>query len=317
MANLNSINLPTISIKYPTRAVNLSSSLQTVDYDLKRTKGVIGYNLLVKEGTLTGGTSPAWAVTKSEPVMTHVKVQADNETLLDLDAGLLQEYSSLVFGDAPDGLHLYAEMVDRDYKTGHEFIETVFPSYQYNQIQMSVTFNTIANVTTGSPTAAPVTLYMSEVDIERADLVNAKVQLATVKKIQGSSTLSLTGDNDLTSFLGQTGAYKSVLYFVSTAQVSDGAYTSGTDSDIEYVDLILNDTSTIRSDYWQLMKNQNKNLFKQATDTGFAMQVFQNDSEISKLLNLADVQNVKSVNVKVNTSTNPLYLYAMKVLYVV
>lgn len=317
MANMNNINLPTISIKYPSQSVTLTSSVQTVDYDLKRTKGVIGYNLLITEGAFTGGTSPAWAPSKSAPIITHLKIQADNDTLLDLDAGLLQEYSSLVFGDSPDGLHLYAEMVDRDYKTGHEFIDTVFPAYQYNQIQMSVTYNKIGNVSSGGATSGVVTLKMSEVDIERSDLVNAKVSLATVKKIQGSSTLSLTGDNDLTAFLGQTGAYKSVLYFVATAQVTDGAYSKGSDSDVDYVDLILNDTSTIRSDYWQLMKNQNKNLFKQATDTGFAMQVFQNDAEISKLLNLADVQNVKSVNVKVNTTTNPLYLYAMKVLYVV
>jgi len=117
MAQLPVVNLPIITVRYPTSASQNLNSVTSLTYDLKRTQGVLAYDFIFNEGTLSGGTTPTWAVSLAAPIVTHVKIVADNDTIVDADYNLLAEMQYLLTLVKPDGTFLQVEMCDRDYAT--------------------------------------------------------------------------------------------------------------------------------------------------------------------------------------------------------
>jgi hypothetical protein len=320
MAKLPEINPPEISVRYPTSAAQTlpsTAGASTFTFDLKRTQGVLAYQFVFNEGTLTGGSAPAWVTSGIiAPLVTHIKIVADNDTIVDVDYPLLAELQFLLTLTKPDGTYLNLEMVDRDYYTGKRMPVTLFPSWIYNQVQCTLTLNSAANVTSGSPTGGTtITVDLTEEDVPRA---SCKFKPLRVKRLQVSVALPLTGDNDLTSFLAQTGAYKMILLFSTSASGTWGAsgtYASPADTNINRVTLLLNDTATVRDDMWTALKKRTQAIFGAPVDSGFAVAIFMSDSEASKLLDVRDTKKITNVDLRVNTAGGSDYLYAMRVIY--
>ena len=57
----------------------------TVDIDLKNTDLVTDYDLVIVPGTLDGGSSPAYTDTYLNPLVSSVKLEADNDTMVSAD----------------------------------------------------------------------------------------------------------------------------------------------------------------------------------------------------------------------------------------
>jgi len=304
------VNLPQISVRYPTSASQNLNSVTSLTFDLKRTQGVLSYDFVFNEGTLSGGTTPTWAVSITAPIVTHVKIVADNDTIVDADYTLLAELQYLLTLVKPDGTFLQVEMCDRDYATSKRLGVTLFPSWIYNQVQVTLTFNAVASITSGSPTTTPITVDCTEEDVPRS-AVNFKP--LRKKLLQVSSAMAISGQNDLTSFLAQTGAYKAVLLLCTSS--NSAPYSNGTDSIVTNLDLILNDVATVRSENWLPLKMANKAQFMTAPDTGYVALVFMNDDETSKLLDLRNTQKITSVDLRTYTSSGSDYLYALRIVY--
>lgn len=309
MAQIQKPKLSTISLTYPTQGYSLGSSSQVVQIPLKLTQAVVQYDIAVTEGAFTGGTTPAWNASASNPIVTHFALKADEDSRIDADTQLLQEYTQETKGITADGLSFQLEMVDTDFATREQLLSTVFPSWYFNQVILYLTLPAVTSVSTGSPTAGAISVDVQEIDVPRA-LINF-VPLR-IKKLQVAKSYSLNGENDDTQFLGQTGAYKCILF----AQSTGTQYGSLTDSQITEIKMILNDTATIRDNLWALLKRHNSNQLAKTPSTGYAMAIFMNDNEATRLLNLADTVNIKSVDVQfTNSSATTVYVTALKVMY--
>jgi len=310
MAKLPQLNLPEITVRYPTSATQNLNSVTSYAFNLKQTQGVLAYDFVCNEGSLVGGTTPLWAAAFATPIVTHVKIAADNDTIVDVDVPLLSELQYLMTHVKPDGTFFTVEMCDRDWHTGLLMPISLFPSWIYNQIQCTLTFNTVANITSGSPTTTPITIDVTERDIPRAS-VNFKP--LRKKLLQVSSALTLTGNNDLTSFLAQTGAYKGLVLFSTSS--SSSPYSNAAATNINTFDLILNDTATVRSDSWTPLIKATQNLFQVAPDSGYVVMAFMPGAEASQLLDLRNTQKITSVDLRVNTAGGSDFLYCLRVVY--
>ena len=296
MAILNKSELPEISIKYPAVAMD-SLYGTTFSVDLKRTQGVLHYLLNFVLGTLTGGTSPAWTVSASNPLITHIKIEAENETILSLDSQIIELINNLV-GLTSNGLTFQVDMTDKDIKTNEIFIETLLKSYNFTSLKMYITVAPLSAVTSGSPTGSTGTqLLMQEQDIERS-LVTFPTYL--VKKLQNSLSLPLTGENIITNALAQTGAYKSVLLFASTGN----SYATASDSLISSVKLTINNQFVKLDEYWALIKAKNQSLYHHPMPTGYAFLDFMKSNNTVNMLHLSNVNAIKSIELAFTTTVS-------------
>lgn len=284
------------------------------DIPLKRTQGVTSYSIILVTGNLSGGTSPAWTISSTNPLLTYVSLSADESPIYQGHTPMIQEANKLVNRKSPNGLVFEIDMSDRDYsKNGTLIADTEFPSFAFTQNTLSVTVPALSTITSGSPTGSSgTTLYLVENDIPRA-ITEATLQSGKLRKVvhlEFSTGLSNTGNNDLTNFIAQTGAYKSLLFYVNTG--SSQSFSSGSNSVINYMDIIVNDTVTVSQDFWAVMQSNNLSMFGVTPDTGYAMKVF---SETDNAYNISNVKAITSFNLKVNT-TSAGYLTAFKVEYV-
>lgn len=301
MTNLNGSIYPEISLD--------GSYGQVVKVDLDKVDGIVDYLFNITLGTLNGGTSPAWTVSGSNPLITHISIKANNQTIRDFDTQEIYEYMKMTRNQAVNGLTYQIPMTDIQYSTKHRILNSLFPSFAYTQIKLYLTIAPLASITSGTPTGSTgTTMYLQEQSLLR-NSINFK--LLDFRMLQIESQLALTGDNSLTSFLATDGYYKSIMYFANTGQT----YATASDSLVNYIELILNLRSTIKQAYWTGLKASNQALFGQAFDTGYAMEVFMADADFTQLLALDNPVVQKSVNAKVNTSASG-YLYALKNIYV-
>ena len=293
---------------YP--SINLDSSYgQKIRVSLDKVDAIVDYLANVVLGELVGGTSPAWTVSGSNPIITHIALKANNQTIRDFDSPLLFEYLKMARGQAVNGLTYQIPMTDIQYASKHRILNSLFPSYSYTQIYLELTLNTLANLTSGSPTSTTgTTLYLTEQSLPRA-AINFKI--FDFRMLQIDANLPLVGNNSLTQFLATDGYYKSLMYFASTG----GTYATASDAVINTIELILNLRSTIKQAYWQSLKIGNQALFGQAADTGYAFEVFMENADFTQLLALDNPIIQKSVNAKVNTTATG-YLSALKNIYV-
>jgi len=179
--------MPTKVLKFSYPQIPLDNAYGTqVTIPLKRNNLIQKYLGVVTLGTLQGGTSPAWTVSGSNPLITHITITADNDVLLDMDTDMLNELNKLGFLWAPDGLTFRIDMTDIDFENSKNVDGTEFPSYSYNNITLTLTIAPLANVTSGSPTGTSGTTFSL---VEYASVYPNTIPLVKVKKLQAEYNL--------------------------------------------------------------------------------------------------------------------------------
>jgi len=286
----------------------------TFAIDLFRTDAIRKYVFSITEGTLNGGSSPAWTVSGTNPIITHVQIKADNDTIYDIDTIPSQNLYTLLHSGSFNGLNYNIQLTDIDYQSKKEFELTVFPSYAYNQVKMYITVAPLSQITSGSHTSTTGTVMnLVEYDIDRSSVNFPPLR---VKKLQFATTLSINGENDLTTFLSQDGSYKDLMLIAQSSQPSTaGLYPNTSDSLISKIGIIINNAYYPYSSYWSAIKQENQAIFGNSMPTGFVDLVFMPDNEASNLLSLFDVNAIKNVNLKINTTASGVYLTAIKTEY--
>ncbi len=281
----------------------------TLDIDLKNTDLVMDYDVVLVPGTLEGGTSPAYTDTYLNPLVASVKLEADNDTFISADVPQLNELNRLLRGiSSPPGNAFKIHMTAPDFSKKHYIKETGFPSYAFVNNVLHVTLPPLSQVTSGSPTGTSgSTLYLVEHDIARASV---DFELFKFKMLKIGSTLGISGDNDLTNYLATDAFYQALLHFAYTSQTAP-IYTSGSNSLVNYMDLIINNNVYLFEDFYSTLQSDNQAEFGLSPDAGFALQIFMGDENPEDLLNLSSAVVNKNVNLKVNTSATG-YLNTLK-----
>lgn len=321
MTKIADVQLPRVQVKYPPVVLDTAYGTQ-VQVQLKRTQGVFRYALNIVEGSLTGGTTPAYTIAKLNPVITHVSVDVDNTRVFDCDTVPWDEVNFLLTNgqDAGDGLHHTIRMADVNIRTLGEFDATLLPTWKFNQIIMTLTIAPLANITSGTPSGTSgTTLYVTEVAAPRA-AVSFTPHL--VKKLQIGTSITQAGDNDLTSFLSQTGAYKMLIVFTgSNSAFNDGntshGYGAGVgQSVVDYQQIKLNDLIVDKDTFTLTAIQALKHAFGVAPDTGYSGFVWMDDDTIEKMLNLANTRIVTAVDYNFHQpSQATTYIRAIKFEY--
>ncbi|MFP3209295.1 MAG: hypothetical protein RXR82_06320 [Nitrososphaeria archaeon] len=299
MSSLPRYNLPKKTSTYPSLPLDNSYG-QTITVDLYRVDLVHSYIFNVVLGSLSGGSSPAWNVSATNPLITHVSIYGDNEPIFDADYQMFMEEAKLVRNFAPTGTNGMVLLGVRDYmKKGSIFEVTALPSFKFTQLQMRLTIAPLSQVTTGSPTGSSgTTLYLQE-EVNPLSVLPKGMPILDTRKLQISTALPLTGVNDLTEFLSKDGAYAAVLFAAMTG--SSVNYANLTDSLISELKLEINNQTTIFDDYWNILKAQDQAMLQTAPDTGYALKAFAPEGVLSDFLDLTP-SDLKRVDLKVTTT---------------
>ena len=273
----------------------------TIDVDLKNTDLVTDYDFVVVPGTLSGGTSPAYTYTYLNPVVSSIKIEADNDTFVSADVPQLNELRYLVRNiQGLTGDSFKVPMTAVDFSKKSYIKETAFPSYAFVNNVAHITLPPLSQITSGSPTGTSgSTLYITERDISRASV---DFSLFRYKMLKISSALSITGDNDLTNYMATDSFYQAMLHFAYSAQTAPIYSGEGSNSLVNYMDLVINNSTYLFEDFFATMRSDNHMNYGRLPDTGFALQEFMNSDNPTDLLNLSSAVVNKNVNLKVNTS---------------
>ena len=293
--------------KYP--AVNIDQLLNqgggVLTIPLQRNALISKYRIVVVLGSLSGGSSPSWTVSASNPIIQNVQVVADNNTIIQMDTDMLQELNKLFEHTQPNGLIFDIPMAD--YTVDNiEIPGTEFPSYAYINNNLLLKIPPLSQVTSGSPTASSgTTVYL----VEEQYLKNPGA-LVMVKKIQNVATLGITGDNYLvpSPFLTVDGLYKMVLYqFSQNGQLSDNL--------VNYIKTELNGNITLSDEYYSSLKAKDQSIFRQPLDPGYVADVYMPHVDVRDLLPLLNPNEITSVKQVFNTTTSPVQVKAVKIEY--
>ena len=298
----------TLRFSYPQVVLDGTYGTQVV-IPLKRNNLVQKYVGVVTLGTLQGGTSPAWTVSGSNPLITHITVTADNDVLLDMDTDMLEELIKLGFLFTPDGLTYRIDMTDIDFENSKNVDGTEFPSYNYNNITLTLTIAPLSQVTSGSPTGSSGTVFSL---VEYASVYSQSIPLVKVKKLQNTISNLVQGLNQVVPSPVYTlqGAYKLVLYKVL-------ASNSPSDSAISKMKFVINDNNILYDEYYNVKKADNNQLFNISLDTGFVADVYMADAkDPSKLLVLLNPQITRVVEQDFTTTVSGVSIKAVKIIYV-
>ena len=264
---------------------------------------------MVTLGTLQGGSSPAWTVSGSNPLITHITVTADNDVLLDMDTDMLNELNKLGFLWTPDGLTYRIDMTDIDFEKGKNVDGTEFPSYSYNNITLTLTIAPLANITSGSPTGSNGTTFSL---VEYASVYPNTIPLVKVKKLQAEYNLGATGLNQVvpSPFYTLQGAYKLILY----KMISSGV---GSDSAVSKMKLTINDNNVIYDEYYNTKKADDNQLFNIPLDSGFIADVYMAGADDpSQMLVLLNPNVTRVIEQDITTTTSPVTVKGVKIIYV-
>lgn len=300
-----------VKLSHKYSSINIDNDWGSViDIDLKNTDLVTDYDLVIVPGTLDGGSSPAYTDTYLNPLVQSVKIEADNDTMVSADVPQLNELRRLARNvTGMVGTQFKIPMTAIDFSKKTYIKETGFPSYAFVNNVLHVTLPPLSQVTSGSPTGTTgSTLYLTERDISRSSV---DFKLFKYKMLKISSSLSITGDNDLTNYLSTDAFYQAMLHFAYTSQTAPIYSSEGSNSLINYMDLIINNQVYLFEDYFNTLQADNQAEFGLSPDTGFALQIFMNAENPTDLLNLSSAVVNKNVNLKVNTSGSG-YLSTLK-----
>jgi hypothetical protein len=302
--------MPTKTLKFSYPQVTIDGTYGTqVTVNLKRNNLIQKYLGVVTLGTLSGGTSPAWTVSGSNPLITHVTVTADNDVLLDMDTDMLNEINKLGFLWTPDGLTYRIDMTDIDFNSSKNVDGTEFPSYAYNNITLTLTVAPLSSVTSGSPTGSSGTVFSL---VEYASVYPQTIPLVKMKKLQAEYNLNATGLNQIvpSPFYTLQGAFKLVLY----KMISGGA---GSDTAISKMKLVINDNNILYDEYYNTKKADDNQAFNIPLDTGFVADVYMaGANDPSQMLVLLNPQITRVIEQDITTNTSPVTIKGVKFIYV-
>ncbi len=289
---------------------------QVVEISLLKTDLVLDYIVQLVEGTLEGGTSPAWTVSASNPAVLHIKVEQDNETLFDMDAQVIQFLNGMFRNLNSNGLMWIVDAADVDARTKQSIVNTGWPTYLFSELKMYVTLPALSAITSGSPTGTSGSqlLVVEEVVPRFA----ARFNSVMTKKVENSiAPAEIAGDNYFSDVMPKTGLYKYLGLFVSTTAPSNGypAYTAGSDSAVSKVEIELNSIYSPVKNYWSSLKQVDSSVYHQAPGSGFAIIPFMTDLNVTKMLNLSNPNAIKSAILKITTTTAPVYITEFYTLY--
>ena len=302
--------MPTKVLKFSYPQLPLDNTYGTqVTIPLKRNNLIQKYLGVVTLGALQGGTSPAWSVSGSNPLITHITVTADNDVLLDMDTDMLNEINKLGFLWTPDGLTYRIDMTDIDFENSKNVDGTEFPSYAYNNITLTLTIAPLSQVTSGSPTGSSGTTFSL---VEYASVYPNTIPLVKVKKLQAEYNLNATGLNQVvpSPFYTLQGAYKLILYKFLSGGV-------GSDSAISKMKLTINDNNIIYDEYYSTKKADVNQLFNIPLDAGFIADVYMAGADDpSQMLVLLNPQVTRVIEQDITTTTSPVTVKGVKIIYV-
>jgi hypothetical protein len=297
-----------LKFSYPQVTIDGTYGTQ-VTIPLKRNNLIQKYLGVITLGSLTGGTSPAWTVSGSNPIITHVTLTADNDVLFDMDTDMLGELVKLGFLFSPDGLTYRIDMTDVDFENSKNIDGTEFPSYAYNNITLTITVAPLSQVTSGSPTGSSGTVFSL---VEYASVYAASIPLAKVKKLQNTATIGTTGLSQIvpSPFYTLQGAFKMVLYkFLSGTTPSDTA--------VSKMKFLINDNNVIYDEYYATKKADDNQVFNIPLDTGFVADVYMpGGKNPSEMLVLVNPNITRVVEQDITTTTSPVTVKGVKILYV-
>ncbi len=296
---------------YPQKTVD-SYLGTTQQFKMFNINGVKDYAISFSEGTLSGGTTPTWNISASNPIITHVTVLANNNPIIDTDIIPLQEYMENYTGQSPDGLNFVIPLSDLDPRFNGQYIaDTELPTFDYTDVELELTFASLSTLTNGSPTSSSgTTMDYAEDIIPRAQVSS---NLFSVRRFMYSTGLSnVSGFNDLTQYLPQVGTYKALQMFASTS--TSDPYRNGSNSAITNVELLLNQTSRPLSTKFSLLRNQNISTFRRSPSTGYATILF---SPSTSGLSTANINELKNLDLRVyNNESATTQLISLATIYI-
>lgn len=300
--------IPKNSLTYP--VVSLDNAYgSTISINMKRSQAVRQYILNPVLGTLAG-TSPEWTVSGSNPLITHIKLTADSDTILDFDTDIYATYEQMITQISFDGLNLHVMVADQSFeKKGAVLDATVLKTYLYSQIILELTIAPLSSITSGTATGSTGTmLYMTEEVIARQ--VADGFPTLLVKKLQNTLPTLTEGENDILTAIPQTGAYPAILM-----QVTDSS-GSLTNSAVSKVGLVLNDVYTDTNTYFSALQGQNQSIFGVPNPTGYAMRIWSADREIESMLNVSNPASVTAIDFKLESTSAGAVVKLLRILYV-
>lgn len=159
---------------------------QEVPVNLPRQHFYVRLTLLAVLGTLAGGSSPAWVAGAANKLVKNLR----------LEIGGTLSARNLTFEDLRKvNLLTYKDVAPA---AGYAFMDLgLLPSHLFPSLVLYVTFDTLANLTTGSPTSAAGT----ELRIRSKEVINAGQSPANVPlvvhKVIEKDLVSLTGDQPI------------------------------------------------------------------------------------------------------------------------
>ena len=268
------------SVGYPAIVVDTSFGT-SISVDLFRSNAVEDYTIIFTPGTLSGGTSPAWAYSASVPVIKHLNLKAGGQTISDMDGALLLEYVKILTTSASNGSSFILPVSDLSRKLKGSYItNTELDTYNYNQVVLTLTLDTLADLTTGSPTASSgSSLQIVENFVPKAAISGA---LHRVIRIQNSLSITQTGNNDFFNAIAQDGTYKSLMLFTTTS--SSAPYANGSNTLVGEMQLLLNTNLVFKDTFFSVLRNTNGLQYGVTPDTGYALlDFFPNGLDLSNL----------------------------------
>jgi len=222
---------------------------------------------------------------------------------------MLGELVKLGFLFSPDGLTYRIDMTDVDFENSKNIDGTEFPSYAYNNITLTITIAPLSQVTSGSPTGSSGTVLSL---VEYASIYAKSVPLAKVKKLQNTATINTTGLSQIvpSPFYTLQGAFKMILYkFLSGTTPSDTA--------VSKMKFLINDSNVIYDEYYATKKADNNQVFNIPLDTGFVADVYMPGGKSpSEMLVLVNPNITRVVEQDITTTTSPVTVKGVKILYV-
>ena len=284
-----------VKIRYP--AVNVDAKYGTVvEVALHKTDWVKGYLVTFSEGTLSGGTSPAWTIAKTNPAFSNLQVNYDSDVRFNMSGKSTQEYVYLVRNGAENGLTFYVPMEDYDYASKKAIEGTYGKSFIHSDNKLYVTLPALSSLTSGSPTGSSG----SEIQITEVTVIAPhNLSSAIVKKIEIGGSLPADGSNYLNDFIATGLAYKALLW----------SFSAGT---LSYVKITVDNKAIVLDDYFTNMQYGNQHDFGQLPDNYYALTEFMKTEDTAELLNLV---NSKSTTLEVNTSAASMTFNVTQIFY--
>jgi hypothetical protein len=309
------MGLPRKRVRYD--AINLDSIINsgggTTEIKLHRNDVLLGLQANIVLGSLSGGTSPAWTVSASNPVITQFALNVSGNNLFSVSTLLQYEKMKLLKGIPGNGQNLLIDVADMNLTDWHYMEMTGLPTFNYSDVSLKIQLPALSSLTSGSPTASSgTTLYLTELVVPREQALAFIPKFIKVGTVQVNFNAINTGTGELTlpDFVQLGYAYKDMLLFTS----SSNNFISGSDNIVNYFKVKVNNSIDIIDDFWQILKFDVANLFRVIPDAGFNYITFMQSGNLNNLLKLYGT-GITSANFLYVSNSAGYISYLAKVYY--